>query len=167
MSTANFAPVKFDMPLIAYGLGDDYEERKKEYEEDNAGEYEYNDDLYASDIDFISDEMEAELKSFNSRHEFFEITQESGYYQGVQFQVEFNDRCYDYDTIMDDDYFSEDEAQYYYGRPIETLRKEIRKELEEVKEYLLSLKDRLGFHNLYKYAQFSNGEAIYKEVGEE
>lgn len=165
MSTANFAPVNFDLPLIAYGMGEDFEERKKDYEDQF--EEEYTEDLYYSDIDFECEAVEEELKEFNNKHRWFEVVQESGYYQGIQFQVNWLDRYFDMEQILDETQFNDEDAEYYYGtgETAKGIREEVEKELEEVKEYLMSFTDR-GFLNLYKYAQFSNGEAIYKRVGE-
>ena len=165
MATANFAPTNFNMPLIAYGMGEDFEERKKDYEEQY--EEEYTDDMYMSDIGFESEEIEEELKEFNNAHRFFNVEQQSGYYQGIQLQVEWVDKYLDMDTILDKRYFNDEDAEYYYGtgETAKGIRAEVRKELREVKKYLMSFTGR-GFLNLYKYAQFSNGEAIYRRVGE-
>lgn len=165
MATANFAPTNFNMPLIAYGMGEDFEERKKDYEEQY--EEEYTDDMYMSDIGFESEEIEEELKEFNNTHRFFNVEQQSGYYQGIQLQVEWIDNYLDMDTILDKKQFNDEDAEYYYGtgETAKGIRAEVRKELREVKKYLMSFTER-GFLNLYKYAQFSNGEAIYKRVGE-
>lgn len=165
MATNNFESMNFDMPLVAYGMGVDYEERKKEWEEENGGEYgDYNDDLYASDIDFQSENIEEDIKDFNSKHKFFEVEQKSGYYQGIQFQVNFVDKYLDYDTIMDDKEFTDEDADYYYGDTAENIRKQVREELRECYAFLIDMKNLQGAVELYKYAQFSNGEAIYREV---
>lgn len=167
MATSNFSTMNYDLPLIVFGMGVDYEERKKEWEEENGGEYgEYNDDLYESDIEYQSECVEEDLKEFNNKHRFFEIEQRAGYYQGIQLQVNFVDKYWDYETIMDDKNFTDEEADYYYGETAEEVREAVKKELEEVREYLLNCKKSMGFLELYKYAQFSNGEAIYKEVKE-
>ena len=165
MATANFAPTNFDMPLIAYGMGEDFEERKQDYEAQY--EEEYTDDMYMTDIEFESEEIEEELKEFNNSHRFFNVEQKCGYYQGIQLQVEWVDNYLDMDTILDRKQFNDEDAEYYYGtgETAKGIRAEVRKELREVKKYLMSFTGR-GFLNLYKYAQFSNGEAIYKRVGE-
>ena len=166
MATNNFETMNFDMPLIAYGMGVDYEERKKEWEEENGGEYgEYNDDLYVSDIDFQSEWVEEDIKEFNNRHRFFEVEQKSGYYQGIQFQVNFVDKYLDYDMIMADKEFTDEDADYYYGETAEDIRKRVEEEKQECREFIMNMKNLQGAVELYKYAQFSNGEAIYKEVG--
>ena len=163
MATNNFEPVNFELPLIVYGMGDDYEERKKEWEEENGGEYEYNDDLYESDIDCECEFVEEELREFNENLEFFKIEQKSGYYAGIQFQVEW-DNNYDYDTAIEME--DEEETKYWYDYTPSELKKNIQGELETIKQYLMKLSERMGYLNLYKYAQFSNGEAIYRKVGE-
>lgn len=163
MATANFAPMNFDMPLIVYGIGEDFEERKQDYET-QFGE-EYTDDMYMSDIGFELEDIEEELKEFNNTHRFFNVKQQCGYYQGVQLQVEWVDNYLDMDTILDKKCFNDEDAEYYYGtgETAKGIRAEVRKELREVRKYLMSFTGR-GFLNLYKYAQFSNGEAIYREV---
>lgn len=163
MATNNFEPMNFDMPLVAYGMGVDYEERKKDYEEDFDSEY--TEDIYYSDIDFQSEDVQNDVDEFNNRHRFFEVEQKSGYYQGVQFQVNFIDKYLDYDTIMDDKEFTDEDADYYYGDTAENIRKQVREELRECYAFLIDMKNLQGAVELYKYAQFSNGEAIYREVG--
>lgn len=164
MSTANFEPMNFDMPLVAYGMGVDYEERKKDYEEDFGEEYIM--DIYYSDIDFQSEDVQNDVDEFNNRHRFFEVEQKSGYYQGIQFQVNFTDKYLDYDTIMDDKEFTDEDADYYYGDMADNIRKQVREELRECYAFLIDMKNLQGAVELYKYAQFSNGEAIYRKVGE-
>lgn len=165
MATNNFEPMNFDMPLVAYGMGVDYDERKKEWEEENGGEYEYNDDLYASDIDFQSECVEEDIKEFNSKHQFFEVEQKSGYYEGIQFQVNFSDQYWDYDTIMDEEQFTDEDADYYYGEKAEDIRQRVEREKQDCYDFIMGMKNIQGAVELYKYAQFSNGEAIYREVG--
>lgn len=160
MATANFAPMNFDMPLIAGGIGDDYEERKKEWEEVN--DTEYSEDLYNEDMQFVAEEAEEDLKDFNAGLDHFKITIEPGYYQGWQWQVEWQDEYLDYDQIFADD-FTDEDADYYYNETAEEVRAEVKKEEAKVRHYLEELK-KMGFTELYKYAQFSNGEAIYERV---
>ena len=165
MSTANFAPMNFEMPLIAYGMGEDFEERKRDYEEQY--EDEYTEEMYYSDIEYETMYIQEELDEFNKGLQFFEVVQKSGYYQGIQFQVEWVDKYLDMEQILDKKQFNDEDAEYYYGtgETAKGIRAEVRKELRAVKKYLMSFTGR-GFLNLYKYAQFSNGEAIYKRVGE-
>lgn len=163
MATNNFESMNFDMPLVAYGMGVDYEERKKDYEED-FGE-EYTEDIYYSDIDFQSEDVQNDIDEFNDKHRFFEVEQKNGYYQGIQFQVNFIDKYLDYDMIMDDKEFTDEDADYYYGDTAENIRKQVEKEKQDCYDFIMSMKNLQGAVELYKYAQFSNGEAIYREVG--
>lgn len=164
MSTANFEPMNFDMPLIVGGMGNDFEERKKAWEAENDGEY--TEDTYYSELDWEVEDLNEEVKEWNKELSFFSIEIKSGYYQGWQWQINWEDPYLDYEQIMSDEDFDEDDSDYFYGDTVKNVREQVEKEKKMCEDYLLSLKDR-GYLNLYKYAQFSNGEAIYKEVGKE
>lgn len=159
MATCNFETMHFDMPLVCGGL--DYDERKQVREQEDGEEYTYED--YDADLQFEIEDCEAELERLNKDLEFFKVEMKSGYYEGWQWQVEW-DNSYDYETAMDMD--DKDETIYWYDYTPSELRKAIKAELKVIKNYLMRLVKDYGYLNLYKYAQFDNGEAIYKRVGE-
>ena len=142
MSTANFGTMKYDMPLIVGGF---YDENDPDWEWQSYEEIKY---------------IKEDLADFNDTLKHFEVGIESGYYDGYQFTVEQTDEYWDYEDLPT---MTDDDADYYYGDTVENIRNEFEQDLKNIKEYLYNLKDN-GFKELIKVAQFSNGEAMYKEV---
>ena len=142
MATANFGTMKYDMPLIVGGF---YDENDPDCEWQSYVEIEC---------------IKEDLADFNDTLKHFEVGIESGYYDGFQFTVEQSDEYWDYEDLPT---MTDDDADYYYGDTVENIRKEFEQDLKNIKEYLYNLKAN-GFKELIKVAQFSNGEAMYKEV---
>ena len=160
MATNNFESMNFDMPMIVGGIGEDFEQRKKDFEEANDGEY--TQEMYNEDVNLECDCEYEDIKEYNMDKQFVELDIVGGYYDGFQWQVKWIDKYLDYEQIMADD-FTEEDSDYYYGDSLENVRAKIQDELKQAREYLEGLKDR-GYIEIYKYAQFSNGEAVYKKV---
>ena len=142
MATANFGTMKYDMPLIVGGF---YDDDDPDWERHNYEEVKC---------------IKEDLADFNDTLKHFELGIESGYYDGFQFTVEQTDEYWDYEDLPT---MTDDDADYYYGDTAENIRKEFEQDLKNIKEYLYNLKAN-GFKELIKVAQFSNGEAMYKEV---
>ena len=142
MATANFETMKYDMPLIVGGFYDE-----------NAPDWEWQSYEDAKCI-------KEDLADFNDTLKHFEVGIEAGYYDGYQFTVEQTDEYWDYEDLPT---MTDDDADYYYGDTVENIRNEFEQDLKNIKEYLYNLKAN-GFKELIKVAQFSNGEAMYKEV---
>ena len=142
MATANFGTMKYDMPLIVGGFFD---------ENDPDCEWQSYEEVEC---------IKEDLADFNDTLKHFEVGIESGYYDGFQFTVEQTDEYWDYEDLPT---MTDDDADYYYGDTAENIRKEIEQDLKNIKEYLYNLKAN-GFKELIKVAQFSNGEAMYKEI---
>ena len=142
MATANFRTMKYDMPLIVGGFYD---------ENDPDCEWQSYEEVKC---------IKKDLSDFNDTLKHFEVGIESGYYDGFQFTVEQTDEYWDYEDLPT---MTDDDADYYYGDTVENIRKEFEQDLKNIKEYLYNLKAN-GFMELIKVEQFSNGEAMYKEV---
>lgn len=142
MATANFGTMKYNMPLIVGGF---YDENDPDWEWHSYEEVEC---------------IKEDLADFNGTLKHFEVGIEAGYYDGYQFTVEQTDEYWDYEDLPT---MTDDDADYYYGDTVENIRKEFEQDLKNIKEYLYNLKAN-GFMELAKVAQFSNGEAFYKEV---
>lgn len=142
MATCNFGTMKYDMPLIVGGF---YDENDPDWEWHNYEEVEC---------------IKEDLADFNDNLKHFEVGIEAGYYDGYQFTVKQSDEYWDYEDLPT---MTDDDADYYYGDTVENIRKEFEQDLKNIKEYLYNLKAN-GFMELAKVAQFSNGEAFYKEV---
>lgn len=142
MATCNFGTMEYDMPLIVGGF---YDENDPDWEWHNYEEVEC---------------IKEDLADFNDTLKHFELGIEAGYYDGYQFTVKQSDEYWDYEDLPT---MTDDDADYYYGDTVENIRKEFEQDLKNIKEYLYNLKAN-GFMELAKVAQFSNGEALYKEV---
>ena len=142
MATANFRTMKYDMPLIVGGFYD---------ENDPDCEWQSYEEVKC---------IKEDLADFNDTLKHFEVGIESGYYDGFQFTVKQTDEYWDYEDLPT---MTDDDADYYYGDTVENIRKEFEQDLKNIKEYLYNLKAN-GFMELIKVEQFSNGEAMYKEV---
>lgn len=142
MATCNFGTMKYDMPLIVGGF---YDENDPDWEWHNYEEVEC---------------IKEDLADFNDTLKHFEVGIEAGYYDGYQFTVKQSDEYWDYEDLPT---MTDDDADYYYGDKVENIRKEFEQDLKNIREYLYNLKAN-GFMELAKVAQFSNGEAFYKEV---
>lgn len=140
MSTANFKPMEYNMPMICGGLT--------------------NDEIDCQ-VDFELAEQLAE--NFSQGLTFHRITIESGYYYGFQFWVEET-----YSTKFDLDKSSEycidnDEAHYYFDMFRSQALRAANVEKRKITKWLESLQDE-GFDILMCIARFSNGEAQYSKV---
>ena len=142
MATCNFGTMKYDMPLIVGGF---YDENDPDWEWHNYEEVEC---------------IKEDLADFNDTLKHFEVGIEAGYYDGYQFTVKQSDEYWDYEDLPT---MTDDDADYYYGDTAENIRKEFEQDLKNIKNYLYELKAN-DFMELAKVAQFSNGEAFYKEV---
>lgn len=137
MATANFGTPKYELPIIAIGMGDDEDQNY-----------------------WVFEDAEEDLKLLNNELGYFEVYLESGYYQGAMYNVKETNDYIDYDDI---DNYDNYDIEYYFGDTKDNVKKGIAKELEKIKKYLEDKKEE-GALELIKVAQFSNGEAMYKAV---
>lgn len=144
MATANFGTPNFGLPLIVGGLDN--------YDED--GNY---DECLA---DWDARESEHQVEEFNTGLDHFEVYLEPGYYNGYYYNVKQTNDYLAYDEMAS---WEEEDAEEFYGASIDGLKNEMREEMAKIKQFLANLKKE-GKIELIKVAQFSNGEAMYKEV---
>lgn len=138
MATSNFAPVKFDLPLIVGGIDE---------EDENILDMEYED-------------TQAMLDQFNATLDHFEVVLEGGYYCGYQFNVKELKDYWDFENI---DELTDDDADYFWGDTAENIIKEFKYEFGRIKEYF-DLLPTWGFTKLGVVGTFSNGETVYRKV---
>lgn len=100
------------------------------------------------------------IERINGKLSHFDIVIEGGYYEGFMFNVEQRDGYIDYEDIPT---LTDEDAKYFYGDSAKNIKNEFKKDMQAIKKFLKDLKDE-GYLELIKVAQFSNGEAIYKEV---
>ena len=162
MSTPNFDQTKlnkFNLPLVVFGMGNDFEQRKKDFKSDCGEEYtEYH---YQHEINNIEwDFRDKELQKFNSELKHFELKLEDGYYVGVQYDIEETDSYNDYETIQD---ITDEDADYYYGLSAKEVKAEFENDLTKIREFLKKQVNAPYVIELNCVGVLSNGEAIYKK----
>ena len=163
MSAPNFNQTKlnkFNLPLVVFGMGNDFEQRKKDFESEYGDEYTEN--HYQAEIDDMECvQTNEELQEFNSGLKHFELKLESGYYQGVQYDIEETDSYNDYESIQD---ITDEDADYYYGLSAKEVKAEFENDLAKIREFLHEQVNSPYVIELDCMGIFSNGEAIYKEA---
>ena len=139
MSTPNFGTPNYDLPIVACGL------------EEKLDDFEYG-------------TIQDEIDEFNNGLNHFEVVLEPGYYQGAMLDVKQTEDYWDYDNLNE---LTDDDADYFYGMSKAETIKEFNDDMDKIKQFFETKSDDDRFIEIYKAAQFSNGEAIYKKVNKE
>ena len=180
--TSNFVSNDGDFPLVVY-IAENYvydEETDSDTEERDydADQWEY--DGAISEAKILADEMEIDLcegngyrRSLNGGDDYsspYNIGITSGYYDGIQIQIEENG-SFDPEYITRDDYdYSHDDSfddlsQEEQDRMIsETESKLIKEQENKISRYLDTLVKEYGWQKLGVTARFSNGETFYHKI---
>lgn len=157
MSTSNFEPMKYDMPLVCGGLGY-YEDYKKEYE--SVYDEEYTEDMFYYDLDCEFDYAVELAEEFSEGLKYHEVTVKGGYYQGFQFYVE--ETCKGGDLDKNSPYCIDNEdAHYWYDMCRSKVLRSAEAEKRKINKWLEEIGKMEGFEILVCGGVFSNGEAIY------
>lgn len=160
MSTPNFEPMKYGMPLIIAETPC-YDDMKEQYEEDTGEEY--DEDIYCMDCQFIAEDMQNLADEINDTLEYFTVEVHDGYYSDLQFIV---NQVYEtmFDLDKDSKYCIDNEdAHYYFGECRSKVLRKADAEKRKVYKWLKSLKDQ-GYTELRCDGVFSNGEAVYSRI---
>ena len=157
MSTANFKPMKYGMPMVCSDL--DFDEQKKQYEEETGEEYtEYH---YYDDLDYMFEDAAQLAENFTENLRFHKVTVESGYYFGFQFYVseKYED---EFDLNADSRYcIDNDDARYYFDMYRSQVLRAADAEKRRIEKWLESLNGTNGMYILVCTGRFSSGEATY------
>lgn len=156
MSTANFAPMRYKMPLVVGGLGfyEDYKESYDKYDSD-----EYTLDMFHDDLNMEFDDAAHLAKDFSEKLTFHEVSVKGGYYQGFQFYVTENIGYYgDFDML------DNDEAHVYYDMCRSRVKRKADAEKNKIRRWLDKIVSEYGYEKLNLAGTFSNGEAVYQRV---
>lgn len=160
MSTPNFAPMKYNMPLVCGGMAD-YDEMAKAYEEETGEEY--SEGIYELDMYDECRRAERIAENFSDGLDSHEVRIEGGHYYGFQFYVEEKYSGY-FDLDKSSRYcISNDDAHYYFDMCRSLAIRKADAEKRKIAKWLNSLQDE-GFDIMVCVARFSNGEALYSKA---
>ncbi len=160
MSTSNFEPMEYDMPLVCGGLWD-FEDYKESYEESCDGEY--TEGMFLADLDFEFENAVDLAESFSEGLKYHEVTVKGGYYCGFQFVV--NETCNGGDLDKDSPYCIDNEdAHYYYDMCRSKVLRAADAEKRKIRKWLNEVGDMPLFEKLCCVGVFSNGEAVYQRA---
>lgn len=154
MATANFEPMKYEMPLVVGGVN--YQEYKQDYY-DQFGTEPTEDD-YFDEVQWEIETCDRYAEELNEKLRHFRVDTKGGYYAGYQFVVECTDKYWDYYDLGG---MTEDDADYYYGMSKQEVINEFTNELAKIKDFLDEQVE-MGMTELKRYATFSNGETLYQ-----
>lgn len=157
MSTPNFTTPNYNLPLICGGMN--YNDMKQKYEEETGEEY--TEDMFYFDSEIIVKNIQEQIDDFNNPLRHFEVVIEPGYYGGFSLNVTQIKDYWDYEEIDD---LTDDDSEYFWGDDAETIKKEFKDEMRKIEKFFRNMKNNNDMIELIKVAQFSNGEAVYKEV---
>lgn len=156
MSTCNFQPMKYEMPLVCGGLGfyEDYRESYEEYDGD-----EYTLDMFYDDLNMEFDDAACLAKEFSEDLKFHEVSVKGGYYQGFQFYVTEAIGYYGDFEMLDND-----EAHVYYDMCRSKVKRKVDAEKKKIRKWLDKMVSEYGYEKLALKGIFSNGEAVYERA---
>lgn len=163
MSTCNFEPMSYNMPLIVSIPHFDYDEMAKDYEEEYGEEL--TDDIYTDEIQLTYDAEYTNMKyladKMNDDLVYYTVDVKDGYYEGLQFVVNTYE---DLDFDRNSPYCVDNEdTRYYFDECRSKVLRKADAERRRIYKWLKSLKDE-GYMELHCDGVFSNGEAIYSIV---
>lgn len=103
-------------------------------------------------------EVQDDLRRDSMVLRFFNVKAVSGYYSGVQFDVDWKD------NIGDPEELDNDDAHYFFGCCRSQMLRKYQSERRTLAKRLKQLADLHGFEEIVCVGVFSNGEAIYRKA---
>lgn len=116
------------------------------------------------DMEYICDEAEDDLRKLSEELEFFTVRLESGYYSGVQFDVDWKKDIRGWGCAGDPEELDNDDAHFYFDCCRSEMLRRYQRERRKVAKRLAELGDFHGFEPICCVGRFSNGEAVYERV---
>lgn len=129
--------------------------------EDISGEEERYDEY---DMEYLCDEVQNDLHKLNEELTFFSVGLESGYYCGVQFDVDWKN-IRGWGCAGDPEELTNDDAHFYFDCCRSEMLRRYQRERRKLAKKLKELADFHGFEYLVCVGIFSNGEAVYERAG--
>ena len=156
MSTANFRPMEYGMPMVCGGMN--FFEQKEAYEKEYGEEY--TPGMFYMDTEEEFSEAQRMAENFTVKLKFHDVTVIGGYYEGFQFWVEEKYSGYfDLDKESRDCIDNED-AKYYFDMYRSQVLRAAEAEKRKIERWLESLNGN-GFNILVCTGRFSDGSATY------
>lgn len=117
----------------------------------------------AYDTEYLSDEVWNDLKKLNEELDFFAVGLSSGYYSGLQFDVDWKN-IRGWGVYGDPEELDNEDAHYYFDCCRSEMLRRYQRERRKLGKKLKELADYHGFEEIVCVGRFSNGEAVYERV---
>lgn len=115
------------------------------------------------DMEYLCDEVWADLRKLSEGLEFFTVRLESGYYAGVQFDVDWKN-IRGWGCAGDPEELDNDDAHFYFDCCRSEMLRRYQRERRKLAKKLKELAEFHGFESLVCVGRFSNGEAVYERA---
>lgn len=117
------------------------------------------------DMEYICEEAGNDLRKLSEGLEFFAVRLESGYYAGVQFDVDWKN-IRGWGCAGDPEELDNDDAHFYFDCCRSEMLRRYQRERRKLAKKLKELADFHGFEEIRCVGVFSNGEAVYERVAD-
>lgn len=118
-------------------------------------EYEIND---------VSHDLHNELRKASEDLLFFDLGVASGYYSGLQFDVNWKN-IRGWGVAGDPNDLDNEDAHFYFDCCRSEMLKQYHRERRKIEKILKEMAEAYGFEEIVCVGVFSNGEAIYERAG--
>lgn len=111
--------------------------------------------------EWLCDEVKSHMDEINEELNFFAVGLSSGYYSGLQFDVNFKMR---WGCELDPEELDNEDAHYYFDCCRSEMLRRYQRERRKLGKKLKELAEFHGFEEIVCIGRFSNGEAVYRKV---
>lgn len=111
--------------------------------------------------EWLCDEVKSRMDDINKELAFFQVGLESGYYVGVQFDVNFKMR---WGCELDPEELDNEDAHFCFDCCRSEMLRRYQRERRKLGKKLKELAEFHGFEEIVCIGRFSNGEAVYRKV---
>lgn len=114
--------------------------------------------------EWLCDEVKSCMDEINKELAFFEVGLQSGYYVGVQFDVDWKD-IRGWGAAGDPEELDNEDAHFYFDCCRSVMLRKYERERRKLGKKLAQLAEDFGFVEIVCIGHFSNGEAVYERAG--
>ena len=112
--------------------------------------------------EWLCDEVRAAMNDLNKELDFFVVNLLSGYYVGVQFDVNFKMK---WGCELDPEELDNEDAHLFFDCCRSVMLRKYERERRKLGKKLAQLAEDFGFEEIVCIGHFSNGEAVYERAG--